>query len=595
MHQEDTKGLQNKRMSACIQLKYYITNEQIKSRKISKLLTGERQHVPDFSEGLVLSTSFELQNKYLLWIKGIAHFSPEMFRNRFPDACTRQHVTSSSISVIPVPPKNGFHVLTFGAPVLHTPNLAVIISFHNQASSWLNLQRHFINIQLLCKAKSLTPSLTSDLGTAELLLWGNFYSYATIIKIIPQGHLILCRNNQDIIPQRTLDPLLISLRHDPRGNGLDLPRSPSPSPSDPSDHRNSSPSLSSLFSVSSLSFFPALTIMEDTIYFAVRFKSFDVTRLVGTSGGWYEWTERGRSNITRTSSSKKSMEWIVQALQEASMVTGNSVKRWRKKDSISEIFCARNFNKYRRYISLINVRGRRKTVLIILEITFNDGWSSIADKVGRFLSKHKIATNIEKYRLVDNNIPFAERVKSITTPTTTTTTNPVYSHIVRSGEGVWREKSISSVNEAISLAEVKRWVTYTWKQAHGVKIYEMGCKLFLFEFPTRAMAEQAMTGDWFWKKSPVFLQWWNPAVGTVKEKIEINTVWIGIVGFPLHLWSQKVFIVIGDFCGGWVETEEETQLRNHLKWARIKIRGDGRDVLIEVTMENDRTLFSMPI
>ncbi|KAF3682900.1 hypothetical protein FXO37_02114 [Capsicum annuum] len=263
--------------------------------------------------------------------------------------------------------------------------------------------------------------------------------------------------------------------------------------------------------------------MEDTIYFAVRFKSFDVTRLVGTSGGWYEWTERGRSNITRTSSSKKSMEWIVQALQEASMVTGNSVKRWRKKDSISEIFCARNFNKYRRYISLINVRGRRKTVLIILEITLNDGWSSIADKVGRFLSKHKIATNIEKYRLVDNNIPFAER------------------------------------------------------------------------FPTRAMAEQAMTGDWFWKKSPVFLQWWNPAVGTVKEKIEINTVWIGIVGFPLHLWSQKVFIVIGDFCGGWVETEEETQLRHHLKWARIKIRGDGRDVLIEVTMENDRTLFSMPI
>ncbi|KAF3686040.1 hypothetical protein FXO37_00014 [Capsicum annuum] len=218
------------------------------------------------------------------------------------------------------------------------------------------------------------------------------------------------------------------------GDDLHLPRSPPPSPGDPFEYRNSSPSLFSLLSPLSHSFFPARTIMKDSIYFAVGFKSVDVTRLVGTSGGVL----------------KKSL-------------------------------------------------------------------------VGKF---------------------------------------------------------DSSVNEAISLVEVRRWVTYNWKQAHGMKIYEMSYKLFLLEFPTRAMAEHAMAEDWFWKKSPVFLQWWNQAIGTVEEKNEINTRWIRIVGLLPDLWSQKVFIGIRDFCGGWVKTKEETQLHNHLTWARIKIR-DGRDVPTE--------------
>ncbi|KAG5611512.1 hypothetical protein H5410_022793 [Solanum commersonii] len=33
---------------------------------------------------------------------------------------------------------------------------------------------------------------------------------------------------------------------------------------------------------------------------------------------------------------------------------------------------------------------------------------------------------------------------------------------------------------------------------------------------------------------------------------------------------------------GWLETEEETSLKNHLKWARLKIKGDGGTVLKEV-------------
>ena len=152
--------------------------------------------------------------------------------------------------------------------------------------------------------------------------------------------------------------------------------------------------------------------MEDCIYFAVGFKSFDINRITGTAGEWYEWTERRRNAITRTSFSKRSMIWIMQILREASKMKGNVVKRWKKTENLSEIFCARNFNKFGRYISSINVRGRRRSVIIIPELTFNSGWEFIAVKVGRFLFTQKMEENRIEQRLVDDNIPYAEALRS---------------------------------------------------------------------------------------------------------------------------------------------------------------------------------------
>uniref|UniRef100_M1CTX8 T2-type RNase n=1 Tax=Solanum tuberosum TaxID=4113 RepID=M1CTX8_SOLTU len=45
---------------------------------------------------------------------------------------------------------------------------------------------------------------------------------------------------------------------------------------------------------------------------------------------------------------------------------------------------------------------------------------------------------------------------------------------------------------------------------------------------------------------------------------------------------ENVFKAVGDFCGGWVKTEEETDLRNHLKWARILVKANGNSIPKEV-------------
>lgn len=57
-------------------------------------------------------------------------------------------------------------------------------------------------------------------------------------------------------------------------------------------------------------------------------------------------------------------------------------------------------------------------------------------------------------------------------------------------------------------------------------------------------------------------------------------------------------MVINDFqrhCGRWVEMEEETQLRNHLKLARIRLEGDNSRISKEVKILNVRIFFTLQL
>lgn len=124
--------------------------------------------------------------------------------------------------------------------------------------------------------------------------------------------------------------------------------------------------------------------MDGSIYFVVGFKAYNITRTSGTVGAWYDWMGRNKNSITRTTFKEKITEWVVQTLREASLTKGNMVKRWKKKDIIPDVFCSRNYN------NLINVRGRRRGVIIIPKLTFNSGRLNIAAKGGEI---HYIVTN----------------------------------------------------------------------------------------------------------------------------------------------------------------------------------------------------------
>jgi len=129
-----------------------------------------------------------------------------------------------------------------------------------------------------------------------------------------------------------------------------------------------------------------------------------------------------------------------------------------------------------------------------------------------------------------------------------------------------------------SLSEIRRWSSSEWKKTFGVNIYELYGNMFLFEFPNKFMAEQTLQGQWKWKNLVFNLEWWSPTVGCEPIFMEVKKTWIRIIGVPLHLWSHQVFVEIGQLCGGWVATEEETELKNHMKWARILVADDGINI-----------------
>ncbi|WMV33326.1 hypothetical protein MTR67_026711 [Solanum verrucosum] len=151
------------------------------------------------------------------------------------------------------------------------------------------------------------------------------------------------------------------------------------------------------------------------------------------------------------------------------------------------------------------------------------------------------------------------------------------------------------LKEKPTLADIRRWSSTNWKKAFGGNIYKLNGNAFLFEFPNKHMAEQTLQGQWRWKNCSFHLEWWNPLIGSIPNSLKCKETWIRGVGIPLHLWSQKVFQEIGEVCGGWIATVEETELKNHMKWAGILVASDGRKIPKEVSIERNRITYHFPI
>ncbi|KAH0672645.1 hypothetical protein KY284_023732 [Solanum tuberosum] len=282
---------------------------------------------------------------------------------------------------------------------------------------------------------------------------------------------------------------------------------------------------------------------SDITHFAVGFKSFDITRKISRAEIWHEWVERGRNIMTRVSFSQKTVEWIVHFLKEASKMKGNSVKRWKNHDHYSEIFCSRNFNRFGRYFSIINMQGKKKKIIIVPEWSFNSRWLDIATKITNFINVKTTRTVKLLHRTTEEGFLYAEAVKN----NKWSTREMNDAGVNRKGNSLFISEDASktqnelldrsvvgSLSEEISnvhLAEIRRWANSSWKHHHGIYIYEMGRNQFLFEFPNKTAADHVVKGEWFWKSHKFHLDWWTPCSNSIKESLK--EVWIRLVSLPL--------------------------------------------------------------
>ncbi|KAF3635734.1 hypothetical protein FXO37_25838 [Capsicum annuum] len=269
--------------------------------------------------------------------------------------------------------------------------------------------------------------------------------------------------------------------------------------------------------------------------------------------------------MRRITLSRKTMEWICHILKEASNDNRNLVRRWRTQDQAIEFYGTKKYNEHGRYIGFLSLKGGVREVIIVLELAINAGWRDIALKIENFINaNHQCMVNQPS----EQTLSYASAVESSKwqrQDQIESSENPK-GPLGRSITGIFRG------GESPTLADARRWASSTWKKAFGVNIYEMAVHTFLFEFPNKHMTEQIVQREWIWRKLMVQLQWWTSLIGCISAQHKRESTWIRAMGLPLHLWFNETFQEIGDRCGGWLRIEEETELRNHLKWARIEVK-----------------------
>uniref|UniRef100_A0A0V0HDM9 Putative ovule protein n=1 Tax=Solanum chacoense TaxID=4108 RepID=A0A0V0HDM9_SOLCH len=119
--------------------------------------------------------------------------------------------------------------------------------------------------------------------------------------------------------------------------------------------------------------------------------------------------------------------------------------------------------------------------------------------------------------------------------------------------------------------------------------------VFSISFQSRKAAEHILMGDWRRQGVILTLDWWSPTKGSFPIQTKFDWFWIRVHGLPLHLWSTSVMKEIGDKCGGWRENEEETELKNHLRWARIRVKDLRETMPLSIDVDDGNLIFSMPI
>ncbi|KAH0639966.1 hypothetical protein KY290_037250 [Solanum tuberosum] len=229
--------------------------------------------------------------------------------------------------------------------------------------------------------------------------------------------------------------------------------------------------------------------------------------------------------------SKGTLMWLCNSFKEASVIKGKSFKTWKCKDISISIYCSLKFNKFGRFISVIQL---------------------MAMIVYKSRTERKVV----------------------------------------SGERIATKKYYRKRNGAMETKARHQHFPIVTKYPPEQKL-ETG-----FNRPggSRRDAEHILLGDWRRRNHPLLLEWWKPTAGAFHADTIFDWFWVWILGLPLQLWNDKVMKQIRDLCGGWLETEEETQLKNHLRWARLRVMGPrGEKIPSSIEISDRDLIFTLPV
>ncbi|WMV33130.1 hypothetical protein MTR67_026515 [Solanum verrucosum] len=237
----------------------------------------------------------------------------------------------------------------------------------------------------------------------------------------------------------------------------------------------------------------------------------------------------------------------VRRMSDASENRGKNFKSWRCRDFSTYIYCSQKFNKYGRFLSIITVKGYNRVVIIIPESSYNGGWGLVATKIEEFITE------------------------KTSTPGAVITNGGTTEHLLNE-KGSFKD-ALNKNKWTLKEAEVTE--VDVVKNQLSVKTQEADNDLL-----RRCLVGRSMVGMKFRLAMRAPFQSKPSLIGFGSE-------------YMVFLYTSGPQ-VIGDKCGGWLENEE-TELKNHLRWARIRVKGPRETIPLSIDVDDGNLIFSMPI
>lgn len=70
--------------------------------------------------------------------------------------------------------------------------------------------------------------------------------------------------------------------------------------------------------------------------------------------------------------------------------------------------------------------------------------------------------------------------------------------------------SFPDCDEILTRNDIRRWDQQAWKGVHNLQLFDLNGIQFLFELPSREIAEHIMIGEWKRQGIGLKLEWWLP-------------------------------------------------------------------------------------
>ncbi|KAF3658911.1 hypothetical protein FXO38_12932 [Capsicum annuum] len=162
------------------------------------------------------------------------------------------------------------------------------------------------------------------------------------------------------------------------------------------------------------------------------------------------------------------LRWVCEALKEASLIKGNSCRRWGRKIQVCTFRVFQNFNIHGRFVRVESLLGNKKLAVMIPEVSYNSGLGNIAGKILRFLGKDgKLLRDLKVTPISHNQFlfDFPSRQEA---------------NRVKAGEWFWNGRKLSlrwwspvSGSEMISQRKEQRWI-----KAFGIPLHSWTLETF---------------------------------------------------------------------------------------------------------------------